>query len=153
MSHGKTHKGIYVPKNPDKWIITESGLGGGKIVYRSSWERKFIQFADNNINIKYVASEPFPIPYISPVDNKQHRYYIDFVCSVIDKDGNESKKFIEIKPKAQTKPPRRSKNKVRYVKEMKTWLVNKAKWEAAKRFCEKQGWEFLILTEHELGIK
>jgi len=35
---------------------------------------------------------------------------------------------------------------------MRTYQVNKAKWQAAIAFCNKQGWEFLILTEIELGI-
>jgi len=152
MSYGKAHKGYYTPNNPEKWILSESGLAGAQIMYRSSWERKFCVFADNNKNVKYVASEPFAIPYVSPLDNKPHKYYIDFIAVIVDKDGNESKKFIEVKPRAQTKAPRKSKNMKRYVKEMRTYQVNKAKWQAAIAFCNKQGWEFLILTEIELGI-
>lgn len=34
-----------------------------------------------------------------------------------------------------------------------TYQVNLAKWEAAKKYCVKMGWEFKIVTEEELGIK
>ena len=67
---------------------------------------------------------------------------------------------IEVKPKAQTKPPDvKNKNKTptgrisrRYLREVKTWGVNEAKWKAAKEFCEDRKWDFKIMTEKELGI-
>lgn len=153
MSYNKTHKGIYNPINPKKWVITESGLGSGKIVYRSGWERKFINWADKNPKVLLVSSEPFPIKYYSPVDNKAHRYFIDFYIEVEQVDGSVKKLAVEIKPKAQCLPPKKGRNKVRYVKEMKTYIINQAKWDAARTFSKKQGWDFIILTEHELGIK
>ena len=36
--------------------------------------------------------------------------------------------------------------------EQKAWVVNQAKWEAAKKWADKKGYEFLILTEKELCI-
>jgi hypothetical protein len=36
---------------------------------------------------------------------------------------------------------------------VKTWVVNKAKWEAAKRVSDAKGWEFKILTEDDLFKK
>ena len=68
--------------------------------------------------------------------------------------------MIEIKPKAQTKPPDRSKMKTgkgrvsrRYLNEVKTYGINEAKWKAARKFCADRGWAFEIYTEHELGLK
>jgi len=31
--------------------------------------------------------------------------------------------------------------------------MNQAKWGAAKRYAEKRDWEFVVITEKELGIK
>ena len=36
--------------------------------------------------------------------------------------------------------------------EQRTWVINQAKWEAARKWAEKKGYEFLILTEKELGM-
>jgi hypothetical protein len=34
-----------------------------------------------------------------------------------------------------------------------TWGKNEAKWKAAREYAKDRGWEFVILTEKELGIK
>jgi hypothetical protein len=31
--------------------------------------------------------------------------------------------------------------------------MNQAKWNAARKWAEKRGWEFVIITEKELEIK
>ena len=36
------------------------------------------------------------------------------------------------------------------MQECTTYVVNDAKWKAAKEFCRVKGWEFVILTEKEL---
>ena len=46
-------------------------------------------------------SEEFWIPYISPVDNRMHRYYPDFFIKYTDKYGTQRHQVIEIKPKKQ----------------------------------------------------
>jgi hypothetical protein len=152
MSYNKTHRGIYTPKNPSKWVLTEASHFKGTIKYLSGWERKFMVWADMNPKVVLVSSEPFPIKYHSPVDNKMHKYFIDFYVEVKQLDGSIRKLAIEIKPKVQCLPPKKTRNKIRYVKEMKTYVTNQAKWAAARTFSIKQGWDFVILTEHELGI-
>ena len=32
-------------------------------------------------------------------------------------------------------------------------MINQAKWAAAKRVCDKHGWEFMIITEKQLFRK
>ena len=68
--------------------------------------------------------------------------------------------MIEIKPKAQTKPPDRTKKNTatgrlsrRYLNEVKTYGINEAKWKAARAYCSQRNWAFEIYTEHELGLK
>jgi len=43
-----------------------------------------------------------------------------------------------------------AKSKNRYLREMKTWKVNEAKWKQAQEFCKDRKWEFKILTEKHL---
>ena len=91
------------------------------------------------------------MPYISPVDNKPHRYFVDFAVMIRQKDGSTRKYLIEVKPKAQTVPPKKGRKSVnKYVKELATFAVNQAKWQAAERFCEKHDMKWLILTEDNL---
>jgi aspartokinase len=70
------------------------------------------------------------------------------------KEATGIKKYIvEIKPSAQTKPPVQGKKKHKtMVYETIRYAQNQAKWEAAVKYSNKHGYEFLILTEGELGI-
>ena len=45
-------------------------------------------------------SEEFWIPYISPIDNRMHRYFPDFFIKYNDKTGKLRTMVVEIKPKA-----------------------------------------------------
>ena len=144
----ETYKGRYRVLNPKKYKgdINE-------IVYRSSWELKFMKWCDVNQSILEWGSETVVIPYRSPVDNKIHRYFVDFYIKVSEKDGNIKKYLIEIKPEKFTKPPEipEKKNK-RFIQEVFNYGVNQSKWKQANEFCEDRGWKFLVLTEKDLGI-
>jgi hypothetical protein len=107
-----------------------------------------MKYCDMNTNVLQWSSEELVIPYISPVDNRKHRYYPDFLLTVKDKDGNKKTMVIEVKPKRETKAPKKkSRVTPRYLQEMKTWSVNEAKWKYATEFCKDKNWEFRILTE------
>tara|TARA_B100001996_G_scaffold213493_1_gene163975 strand:+ start:329 stop:748 length:420 start_codon:yes stop_codon:yes gene_type:complete len=118
------------------------------IVYRSSWEYKFMVWADTSTSVTEWGSEEIAIPYISPVDGKRHRYFPDFYVKV---KGN--KYMVEVKPLYQTKEPKTQKriNK-KYIREVVTYSVNNAKWKAAQKFCKANGWQFKIVTEKELKV-
>jgi len=123
------------------------------IIYRSSWEQRVMNYFDKNENIISWASEEFSIPYKSPIDGRWHRYYPDFIVKHKDKDGSVKVRVIEVKPKKQCEPPKkRSRITKSYIQEVATYGINSAKWEAAKEFCSDRQWEFLIVTEQELGI-
>lgn len=152
MGYGKTYKGKYKIKHPDKYRgnVTE-------IIYRSSWELQVMRWCDYNSKVKSWASEEFQVPYLSPIDSKFHRYFPDFMIEIEDK-GERKVWMVEVKPKAQTKQPKkktlRGSPTKKYLTEVQTYVVNQAKWEAARAVCDKQGWEFMILTEdHIKGIK
>jgi hypothetical protein len=145
--NGKKFKqGFFNPKYPSKYI------GQKPIRYLSSWELRFFRWADENPNVVEWASEAIIIPYVSPLDRKVHRYYTDGVVAI--KEGNIIKKYIiEIKPSAQTKIPTKGRKRMStMVYETARFAQNQAKWEAAKKYANKHGYEFIILTEKELGI-
>jgi hypothetical protein len=144
---GKFKQGLFKPKNKSKY------LGREDPVYRSGWELKFFRWADENPNVVEWASESVIIPYVSPLDHKVHRYYTDGVVAVREGSGVIRKYIIEIKPSAQTVLPVKGKKRMStMVYETARYAQNQAKWEAAKKWCDKHGYKFLILTEKELGI-
>ena len=130
-------------------------MGSSYPEYRSSWELKFFRWADLNENVLAWGSETIVIPYVSPIDNKVHRYFVDNFVVFKDKQGNKQKFLIEIKPSKQVARPVDSKRKKQstVIHEQVTWVTNQAKWEAAKKWAEKKGCQFIILTEKELGIR
>ena len=123
----KSYKGLYRPTNPKKYV------GNAKrIVYRSNLERKFM----------------LSIPYISPVDNRLHRYFPDFLVKT-----DKGKKFcIEIKPYRQCIKPKKPKRKTKaFLRESLEYAKNIAKWDSAKKYCANNNLEFKIITEKDLG--
>lgn len=142
-------KGRFRPKNYKKYRGDPTN-----IIYRSSWEWKFMRYLDEHPSVISWSSEEFFIPYKSPVDNKVHRYFPDFYIKKVGKDGSISSQVIEIKPHNQTKEPKKpTKLNESYIRQKKTYEVNQAKWKAARSFCEDRQWKFVVLTEKELGIK
>ncbi len=144
-----SYKGKYNPKNPEKY------KGNSKnIVYRSLWELKAMRYFDMNPSIISWASEELVIPYLSPIDNKTHRYFPDFLIQVRKKDDTTETYLLEVKPHKQTVvPEKRGKKSSRFLSESMTYAVNQAKWKAADTYCQKNGWFFKLITEYELGIK
>lgn len=143
------YKGIFKPKNPQKYNGDPTN-----IVYRSLWECKYMMYLDSHDNVINWSSEEVIVPYRSPIDNKIHRYFPDFVVKIRNNQGLTETIMVEIKPYAQTQPPKSQTKKTKqYINEVYTWGVNSSKWDSAKKYCEAKGWKFIILTEHELGIK
>ena len=145
----ESNKSIFKPQHPEKYQGNANN-----IVCRSSWERRFCRWCDTNENILRWASEEFSIGYISPVDNRPHRYYPDFLIEVKESNGKVKKYVVEVKPKKQTLPPKKKSRVTKsYIYECKQYAVNQAKWAAAAEFCLDNGVEFKIITEDELGIR
>jgi hypothetical protein len=139
------HQGYFKPKNPKKYI------GDVKdIVYRSGLEKRYMNYLDDHPNIAKWTSEGLIIPYESPVDRNMHRYFTDFVVQTLNPRETY---VIEIKPKSKMVPPKVPKRQTRgYLREVMDYAVNEAKWEAARAFCKKKGWKFLVLTEEDIKI-
>lgn len=138
-----THKGLYKPTNPKKYVGNVK-----QIVYRSWWEFCYFKRLDEDPKIAKWSSEEFFIRYLSPKDNRPHRYFPDVFYETVT-----GKKFlIEIKPLAQSIPPKTSgkKSKKKMLMEVMTYEVNQAKWKAAQEWCLKRNVTFKVLTEKEL---
>lgn len=148
-------QGWYRLLNPDKFIkpIDElmKSYKDGHVNYKSSLELKAVRYCDWNNSITKWSLEPFPIRYLKPSTGRFHRYYIDLVIEF----SSGEKFLVEIKPYNQSVAPRKptrntQKAKLRYAREMETYLINTAKWDAAKIFAKENGFKFIILTEKEL---
>ena len=143
------YSGKYLPSNCKKYKGNPT-----QIYYRSLWELKFMKWCDGNNNILEWGSEEIVVPYRSPLDGKYHRYFVDFYVKVKTRTGDIKKYLIEIKPKKQTIEPTVQKRKTaKYINEVTTYVVNQAKWEAAREWCADRRLEFLILTEDHLNVK
>ena len=141
------YKGKFKVKNSQKYKGNPSN-----IIYRSLMELRFMKWCDSSEKILQWSSEEVVIPYISPIDNKRHRYFPDFLIQTA-----KGWFLIEVKPQIESRPPKKKlveklnlKKKRRYMKSVRTWLVNEAKWIAAKKVCEVEGWTFEIFTEKQL---
>lgn len=145
----KFKQGKYKPLNPKKYIGNPSN-----ITFRSSWEYDLMNWLDRHPAVRRWASEEVIIPYLSPVDGKQHRYYVDFYAEIFTRNQILEKYLIEVKPYAQTVFPKMKKKSGVLTEsskeDMRTFLVNSAKWKAASRFAQKRGMKFIIITENEL---
>lgn len=143
------HQGRYVPVNPEKYVGNRND-----IVYRSSWEKRFFVWADLNPSVVKWNSEEVVIPYICATDNRMHRYYVDAFIMIRTAEGKIAKLLVEIKPEAQTVAPKfPGKQTRRFLTEMSTYMKNQSKWEAAKKWANDRGMDFIVITERHLGIK
>ena len=145
----KYHQGRFHPQNPQKYKGDSRN-----IIYRSSWELKFMKYCDRKINVLEWGSEEFFIPYVSPIDGKVHKYFPDFFVKLKERSGQIKKYVIEVKPKSQTKRPIRTprKRNKTFITEALTYEKNVAKWKAAQEWCQDRMLEFKIITEDELGL-
>lgn len=149
------YKGRYKVRNPSKYKGDPS-----RVVYRSLWERKAFAYLDQHPDVIYWSSEEVVVPYISPKDNKIHRYFPDIVVEFKVGDKRVTQ-MIEIKPSSQTRPPDAKRRNAtptgrvstRFLREMATYAINDAKWDAARKYCAQKGWQFRIWDEKSLGIK
>jgi len=111
------------------------------IIYRSSYEKKFIIWCENNPNVERWGSEVIQIPY--KIKGSNHTYNPDFYVEM----SNGEKWLVEIKPKHQTTKPINENSWL-----MNEWIKNNYKWRAAMIFCESKGIKFKILTEDTIRL-
>jgi hypothetical protein len=144
-----SYKGKFRPKSPTKYIGDPTN-----VIYRSLWELRLMRYFDEHPSVLGWGSEEVIIPYRSPVDNRIHRYFPDFIVKMREASGAVTTLVIEVKPDKQTKAPvKKTEKSRRYINEVLTYGVNQAKWRAAEEFCKDRNWKFKIMTEHDIGVK
>jgi hypothetical protein len=132
-------QGVYKVSNRAKYV------GKGEPRYRSGWEHAFMRFCDTNDHILQWASEAITIPYIHPLTGKKTNYIPDFFITYRNKDNKVCAEIVEIKPKKQSVIESKMKANERAVV-----AVNYAKWDAAQRWCKRQGLVFRVVTEDNI---
>jgi hypothetical protein len=164
-NNSKYHGGNYVPKNKDK-VLKLNTQGG--VYYRSSWEKKIMYWLDNKKEIIKWGAECLRIPYqMTHFDNgdmkvKEHSYYPDFYYEMRNSDGILKQVVVEVKPMKEYKmvqllkegklevPEKGIKKLKSFEYDLKMAYKNKNKWETMIRWCDKKGYDFIIITEEHL---
>ncbi len=147
MKKNTFKQGFYKPIHLEKYAGDAS-----RIVWRSSWELRFMRWCDLQPNVLKWASEELIIPYFSAIDQKQHRYFVDFVVTIRNKLGETMTYLVEIKPHEQTQPPKPSRSKY-YQSKCLEYVKNQEKWKAADAWARSHGMKFIVMTEYELGMR
>jgi hypothetical protein len=133
-------QGKFTLKNPAKYV------GNKTPTYRSSWEFTFMKFCDEHPSIEQWASEAIRIPYRNPLTGKQTIYVPDFFITYGDKTGKQRVELIEVKPANQTIKEKLGKSRANQAH----WIVNQAKWEAARIWCKQKGIFFRVINEGDM---
>lgn len=133
-------KGKYKLRNPEKY------LGKNTPSYRSGWEFHMMKFCDEHPNVSKWASESIRIPYTNPLTNKKTIYVPDFFVVYVDKHGSQHVELIEVKPENQTLKEKLGNSKYNQAH----WIINQAKWQAARAYCKQAGIKFRIITEKDI---
>lgn len=133
-------QGKFTPKYPEKYVGTKSPT------YRSSWEFAFMRFCDEHPSVNKWASEAIKIPYRNPLTGKHTVYVPDFFIAYSDRDGKQRVELIEVKPANQTLKEKVGRSKANQA----AWIVNQAKWEAARAYCKQKGIIFRVINETDI---
>lgn len=161
------HQGNFVPKFKEK-VMKLNSQGG--VYYRSSWELKIMTWLDVNEKIVKWGAECITIPYqMTHFDNgdikvKGHNYYPDFYYEIRGNDGINKKVVAEVKPmkeylmvinlqekKLEMPDTSKSIKKLKnFEYDLKMAQKNREKWNTMIKYCDKKGWDFIIITEHHL---
>lgn len=130
----------FIPRNPEKYVGDLE-----KIFARSSWELSVMKYFDSKPSVIRWGSEEVVIPYLSPADNKVHRYFPDFFVEYKDIDGNILKEIVEVKPLHESEEKYAKSDRSKSALE-----VNEAKWKSASLYCESRGMKFRVITEKSI---
>jgi hypothetical protein len=140
----------------------------GGVYYRSSWEKKIMTWLDHNKSVTKWGAECMRIPYQmthyegGDVRIKEHSYFPDFYYEMRDGQGVLKQVVVEVKPYKEYKmvqdlnegklqvPEKGLKKLKNFEYDLKMAHKNKNKWETMIKWCNKKGYEFIIITEHHL---
>ena len=158
----KYKQGLYIPQNKDK-VIKLNTQGG--LYYRSGLEQKMMIYLDSNESIIHWGAEHLRVPYVKTewisetqeFKTTEHGYYPDFYYELLRKDGSVARVVAEVKPHSETQEPKlaekpTSKQLKNFEYALKMYNKNLSKWKAMIEYCERKGFEFIIITEQHLKM-
>lgn len=143
QKNSKFLQGFFDKYNPVKYY------GERPIIYRSSWELKFMRLCEFNPEVEKWTSEGIKIPYImrelvkGKYVEKRHNYYPDFLVYL----KNGKKILIEVKPLNQS-----PKSETQIIRDP-VHYKNARKWKAALAWAKLNGYEFRVINETHLKTK
>lgn len=151
MSQSPYKRGKYIPNNISKYV------GKHVPVYRSSFELRVCTFFDTISSVIEWASEPMAIQYsyMSEDGSPLWSLYIPDYYVKMNTNSGVKKFLVEVKPYKQTVPPvppkrNTKKSAERFRCERILYAKNQSKWFYAKKFCDRHGMEFKIVTEKDI---
>jgi hypothetical protein len=100
---------------------------------------------DQNESVVSWNSEDIVIPYLYPIDNKMHRYFVDMIATFKIGENKFKTVLIEIKPKKQSLIESKASDRDRAIV-----AVNYAKWDAATKWARRQGLTFRVINEDQI---
>lgn len=142
-------QGYFIPNNLNKYKFEK---GENSIIYRSSWELKFLKYCDESEHILKYNSEGLKIPYLNPFTQRISNYYPDFIVTYRTVSGNIKTAIVELKPFKETQKPTKPKRLTdkafkNYIYNQETYIKNVAKWLSCKEYCKNNNIDFFIITE------
>ena len=136
----KYAQGKFQLQNPQKYV------GNKTPTYRSSWEFTFMTFCDNNPAVLQWASEAVHINYRNPLTGKNTIYVPDFLMTYMDAGGKQHAEVVEVKPLKETNLQEAG----RSPRAQAAAILNMAKWEAARAWCQAHNLTFRVITENDI---
>jgi hypothetical protein len=127
-----------------------------------------MHWLDNNSTITKWGAECLRIPYqMTHFDNgdtkiKEHSYFPDFYYEMRLSDGTLKQVVVEVKPMKEFQmvqdlnegklnvPENGMKKLKNFEYDLKMAYKNKQKWETMINWCNKKGYDFIIITEQHL---
>lgn len=162
-NNSRYQQGNYIPINKDKVLILNNE---GGVYFRSSLEKKIMVWLDNSKNIRIWSAEHLQIQYqlvhnIGGVPTlKNHTYYPDFYYELVKENSEVRKVVVEVKPQSEyidailftegkfNIPENATLKKLRSIEyRFKMAQKNAEKWKTMIKWCNKKGFEFIIITE------
>jgi len=139
--------------NPNSCKKLFESQKGKPIIYRSSYERQFIQWLETSHRVVHWGSECVGIRYTNKADGTSHIYYPDYIVEVYkdltDPSQGTDVFIVEIKPWSQTQPPSQSLPRDSYA--WKEYIRNVSKWDAAVAYAARNNVKFKIFTERTIS--
>jgi hypothetical protein len=160
------NSGNYIPINKEK-VIKLNNEGG--LYYRSSWEKRVMIWLDNKKEIIRWGAECISVPYqITEVKRgllgvSTKTYFPDFYYEIKTDEGIQ-KVVLEVKPDKEYQdavlfsegkfsvPDNITLKKLQGLEyRFKMAQKNSEKWQNVIKWCEKRGYQFVIMTENQLN--